>query len=68
MLLPVLRVKRKEFRHPNPETATLFLLALIGGLTRDALLTCAALTDKKFECGPFVTKPKRAAFGYLGLK
>lgn len=68
VLLPVLRAKSDEFSHPNPETATLFLLALIGGLTRDALLTGAALTDKKLECGPFVTELKRAAFGYLGLK
>ena len=68
LLLPVLRAHREEFSHPDVESATLFLLALVGGLTRDALLTGAALTDRKIEPGPFVAELQRAVFGYLGLK
>ena len=66
-ILPLLRARPDEFTHPNAESASLFLLALIGGLTRDGLLTGAALTNRKVEAGPFIAELKRAVFGYLGI-
>lgn len=66
-ILPLLRSRPEQFNHPNPESASLFLLALVGGLTRDGLLTGAALTNRKVESGPFLSELKRAVFGYLGV-
>lgn len=66
-ILPLLRARTEEFTHPNAESASLFVLALIGGLTRDGLLTGAALTTRKIESGPFIAELKRAVFGYLGI-
>lgn len=65
-LLPALHRHRQDFTHPEPETAALFLLALIGGLTRDALLTGKKLTRQDLYAKAFVSELKRAVFGYLG--
>lgn len=67
-LLPVLHRHRQEFRHPEPETAALFLLALVGGLTRDALLTGRKLTRRQMYAEAFVTELKKAVFGYLDVR
>ncbi|NNE06601.1 MAG: TetR/AcrR family transcriptional regulator [Xanthomonadales bacterium] len=66
-LLGVLQRHREDFGHPEPETAALFLLALIGGLTRDALLTGKKLTRQKMYAEAFISELERAVFGYLGV-
>jgi AcrR family transcriptional regulator len=66
-ILPLLRARSDQFNHPNAESASFFLLALVGGLTRDGLLPGAALTTRKVQSGPFIAELKRAVFGYLGV-
>mgnify|MGYP001817438101 CR=1 FL=1 len=68
LLLPILREHKNEMDHPDVEGATLFVLALVGGLSRDALLTGVALTDKKIDVAHFVEELKRAVYGYLQVK
>lgn len=66
-LRQLLRERKDEHAHPEPETAALFLLALVGGLTRDALLTGKKISNRELYAGAFQAELQRAVFGYLQM-
>jgi AcrR family transcriptional regulator len=68
MLRRLLDERRAEHAHPEPETAALFVLALVGGLTRDALLTGQKISNRDMYAEAFLGELKRAVAGYLGIE
>lgn len=64
-LAKALKVRESQFNHPNPEIAAVFTLAIIGGLTRDAILHGAGLVGKKVSSMNFAEELERAVVGYL---
>lgn len=68
LLRRLLDERRDEHDHPEPETAALFVLALVGGLTRDALLTGQRISNRELYADAFECELKRAVSGYLGIQ
>ena len=68
LLRRLLDERRDEHAHPEPETAALFVLALVGGLTRDALLTGQKISNREMYAEAFLGELKRAVAGYLGIE
>jgi AcrR family transcriptional regulator len=64
----LLTERRHEHKHPEPQTAALFLLALVGGLTRDALLTGQHISNRELYVDAFLGELRRAVSGYLGTE
>ena len=64
----LLREHSIEHAHPNPRVAALYTIAIIGGLSRDAILIGARLVADKGDLKTFKSELKRAIHGYLGLK
>ena len=66
----LLEARQAEFMHTASEETALFVLALVGGLSRDAVVTGTRLVDKTGECSaePFILDLTRAVHGFLGLK
>ena len=64
----LLEARQAEFVHAASEEAALFVLALVGGLSRDAVVTGRRLVDKAGECSiePFVRDLTRAFVGFWG--
>jgi len=65
-----LPLDQAEFMHAASEETALFVLALVGGLSRDAVVTGLRLADKSGECSVehFVLDLPRPVHGFLGLK
>ncbi len=68
-LLSLLLEKRGgEFEHPHPRVAAQFVLAIVGSLSREAVLVGEHLAQEQFDCQSFTDELKRAIYGYLGVK
>lgn len=64
----LLRERGSEHTHPNPRVASLYAIAIIGGLSRDAILIGARLVAEKGDLETFKSELKRAIYGYLGVR
>jgi AcrR family transcriptional regulator len=70
MMSKLLEARQAEFSHTASEETALFVLALVGGLSRDAVVTGARLADKTGEHSAerFIVDLTRAVHGFLGLR
>ena len=63
----VLLAARDEYEHPDHRLAALFVLSMVGGLTRDAITMGQRLMETGF-CSAFMqAELNRAVLGYLGI-
>lgn len=67
LLNPRLATNADRLTPRDLHLATWFCLALVGGLTRDALLAGAAVSGQDVHPSTFVAELRAAVFGYLGL-
>ena len=66
-LTVLLKRRERELTHPDAGTAALFTIALIAGLTRDALLVGYRVSEQSMDLEAFKGELRRAVFGYLGV-
>jgi len=60
-----LDMRREEFDHPQPEIAAVLVMAMIGGMTRDAILYGAKIIEGEVAPMDFTAELERAVAGYL---
>ena len=67
-LTRALKLRSDQFRHPDPRSAALFTLAMIGGLTRDVILHGARIVEGHGLTSEFADELERAVTGYLDCR
>jgi AcrR family transcriptional regulator len=68
MMGALLRSHKNKITHKQPDHAALYVVAIIGGLTRDGLASNVQLAECKDSVGAFVKEIEKMVYGYLGLK
>jgi AcrR family transcriptional regulator len=67
-LAAVLLARRDEFDHPNDRLSAMFVLGIVGGLTRDAITTGQKLMETTASAEMLQNELTRTVLGYLGVK
>jgi hypothetical protein len=68
MMTVLLRSHTDSITHRQPDRAALYVVAIIGSLTRDGLASTTQLAECKDSIDAFVKELGNMVFGYLGLK
>ena len=66
-LVDVLLARRDEFDHPDVRLGALFVLGIVGGLTRDAITTGQKLMETSVSAEVLQSELTRIVLGYLGV-
>ena len=65
--MDVLLARRDEFDHPDVRLGALFVLGIVGGLTRDAITTGQKLMETSVSVEVLQSELTRIVLGYLGV-
>ncbi len=68
MMGALLRSHQDKIAHKQPDRAALYVVAIIGGLTRDGLASTTRLAECQDSIDEFTKEIKKMVYGYLGLK
>jgi hypothetical protein len=66
-LAAILQARRDEFDHPNERLGAMFVLGIVGGLTRDAITTGQKIMGTTASAEVLQRELTRMVLGYLGV-